>query len=455
MRDLKRINGELLNTFMKNFLNGLGILALSMVLSRCLPFYFAPVVGLLAAMAIYSVMYSLKARNSLSCALIPYAIFYCLISYSFAIILVNVLYVWNIVYIPHELTFFDNPYIESLLLDPISFIVMCVVYARNGRMGICIDCKLRQGTELERGKFGEIIASETRIQLRCLIVTFGMLSLLIWGYYLFVYEPSTDLNSRDWYVFMWLNLFAFILVALYCALRYYNIYIELKEHGDIISEAELLDMTAKTYIRYYVICDNSIYLNSVVVRQDNGNVEIVDTPFLTKRNVNGVTMDEVKRIVERLTNVYGGELRFIFGRRLSDLKKLRVVRYFYFLDGKPEDYADIPTPGEWVDFATIRMLYKEMPHNLSKTFISDISRVTTIILTQKLFDENGYRKIKTKSYQPTYNMIELREKHLDYQDDKWIRIALFNSDNRAYKLRKWFKDHFRIIYRNVWNQSQS
>lgn len=437
---------------MKNFSSGLGMLALTLILSSVLPFYFAPVVGLLAAMVVYTMLYNHRARHSLSCALVPYAAFYCLISYSFVIIVLNILYLWNFVRLPKELSFFDDPFIACLILDPVSFLTMLVIYLRNNKMSICLDCKVSKGTALERGRSGEILTSESRKQILNLLVVSALLSLISWAYYLFAYS-DTNINSRDWYVFLWLNLIAYLLDAVYYGMRYYNIYLDLKENGEIISEEELADMTVKTYLRFYVICGNSIYVDAKAVDSDMVEREVIDTPFVTKRNVNGISLPEVKAIIDRLTGVNDGELRFFFGRRLSDLKKHRVVRYFYFMDGETDRYNDMPVAGEWMDFEVIKMLYTTNPGLLSKIFLSDISRMTTIVLTQKIFNDNGYRKVKTKSYQPSYDLPEVRKHRYDFQDDKWIRISMFNSDNRAYGLRRWFRARFGNTGRSVWNRS--
>ena len=57
------------------------------------------------------------------------------------------------------------------------------------------------------------------------------------------------------------NIIAFVIDEIYFASRYYNMYLDLKENGEIITEDELGDMTTKTYLRYYVVCGNNIYIN--------------------------------------------------------------------------------------------------------------------------------------------------------------------------------------------------
>lgn len=368
---------------------------------------------------------------------VPYAMFYCTICYSFLSIILNVLDIWNIMRIPKELSFFNEPYIASLLLDPICFIVMSIFYFRRNRLSICIDCKISKGLTLERGKLGEILNVESRLQMINLIWFFGIMTVVDWVYYFVWYYHNALVNNRDWYVFLWMNVIAFVIDEIYFASRYFNIYLDLKDNGEIITEEELSDMTTKTYLRYYVICGNHIFLNTRMADHLNPNRQVIDTPFVMKRNVNGITTAEVTDIIRRLTGLRDGETRFFYGRKVLGTTKHRLLRYFYFLNGDVEDYSDMKLDGEWIDFKFLNAVYNQQPSHLSHILRSDLSRMSTVILTQKLFDERGYRKIKVKSYQPRYDLVELRNSDYDFQDDKWLRIAMYNSDVKGFHLRKW------------------
>ena len=197
-------------------------------------------------------------------------------------------------------------------------------------------------------------------------------------------------------------------------------------------------MTTKTYLRIYVICGNSIYVNTKILDPKMPYRQIIDTPFVTKRNVNGITTSEVNGIVSKMVDV-PGQLRFFFGRKNPDMEKHSLLRYFYFLDGKPEDYPKLRIDGEWMDFDRIKHIYNSSPTLMSGIFLGDMSRMTTIVLTQKIFDDRGFRKIKAKSYQPTYTLEEVRDNDYDFQDDKWVRVAMFNSDDRGFHMRRFFQ----------------
>ena len=198
-------------------------------------------------------------------------------------------------------------------------------------------------------------------------------------------------------------------------------------------------MTTKTYLRFYVICGNHIFINSKTVDISRNAARVLDTPFMTKRSVNGITIPEVQTLIRRMTGVNDGELRFFYGRKTPGLERHNTLRYFYFLDGNYEDYPEMNVDGEWLDFELVKRIYSFHPEEMSAMMVSDITRMATIILTQKIFDEDGFRKMKLKSYQPSFNLKEIKKNSYDFQDDKWIRISMFNSDTKFYRFKRWWK----------------
>ena len=438
MDDLRKVSSLQLYKFWLDFSAGLLVLIAVMAFSHLLPFFLSPVVALVGAAVLYTRLYNARTGSDSSCMVIHYSLFFCLIVYSFVTIIITVLFAWGFVFLPQEFIFFNDPYLPSLWLNPISFLTMAVVYFRRHSLRICVECKLRNGDTYERGTLGSLLSTESHFQIKNLLILFGILSAIVWGYYLIVYT-QTNTNGRDWYIFLWITIITFVLDEVYFIFRYYNLYLDLKESNEIITPGELSDMTAKTYLRFYVIAGNSIYVDKNSIDPSTPYMGVIDTPFFTKRSVNGITLDEVSRIVSRLTGGKAGELRFFFGRRHPDIRKHSVLRYFYFLDGAPEDYPDMNVNGDWMDFDKLKHLYSVSPGKLASIMVSDITRLATIILTEKTFDERGYRKNKIKSYQPSFNLIDVRHSELDFQDDKWIKISLFNSDTPFYGIKRWLR----------------
>ena len=443
MEDLTKVNSLQLYRFWKNLSIGLLSLIAMLAISRILPFYASPIVAFLCSAFLYTLIYNNRISSDGNCVIVLYSLLYCVINYTIVTVMLSVLEIWNIVSLPDEFLFLNDPYIPSLLLCPICFLTLIVLYIRRNSLSFCQSCKLKTGGLYERGRNGQIFRYESFYQIKNLIYLFGSLSVLIWSYYQFVFIKLA-LNSRDWYVFTWLSIIAFIIDEIYFIYRYYNLYLDLKENDEIITEEELQDMTAKTYLRYYVICDNKIFLDPHTITPQQTYKEVLDTPFITKRAVNGIPLPEVLSIIQRLTGVKDGELRFFYGRKSPDLKNHSLLRYFYFLDGKPEDYPELPLDGEWVDFDDVKRMYTHTPGKFAPRAISDLSRLATIILTEKIFTEDGKRKSKIKSYSPTFNLRDVRASQLDFQDDKWVRISMFNSDTPFYKIKKLFKTKPRV-----------
>lgn len=411
------------------------IVLVSMFIAQVLPYYFSPIITLIGAAVLYTMLYNGRIESNPSCMLVVYALFYSMITYAFITIVINILYILGIVSLPKELTFFSPPYIPSLMYNPICCLVIGFMLIRGNSMNLCNDCKFKNGLSIDRGRFGQFLHKENKVQLFNLFCLFLVMSVIVWVYYFTYYDKSADVNSRDKYIMLWLNLLCIVIDELYFALRYYSIYLDLKEEGNIITEQELSDMTTKTYLRFYVICGNSIYVNTKIMDPRMPYREIIDTPFVTKRNVNGITTAEVNGIISSMIKI-PGHLRFFFGRKNPDLEKHSLLRYFYFLDGTPEDYPEVRLAGEWMDFNRIKNIYNSSPTLMSSTFLGDMSRMATIVLTQKIFDDRGFRKIKVKSYQPTFTLEEIRQNDYDFQDDKWIRVSMFNSDTKGFHMRR-------------------
>lgn len=435
MKDLDKINSSRLFSFWKNLSLGLLIVLVSMFIAQVLPYYFSPIITLIGAAVLYTMLYNGRIESNPSCMLVVYALFYSMITYAFITIVINILYIWGIFSLPKELTFFSPPYIPSLMYNPICCLVIGFMLIRGNSMNFCNDCKFKNGLSIDRGRFGQLLHKENKVQLFNLFCLFLVMSVIVWVYYFTYYDKSADVNSRDKYIMLWLNLLCIVIDELYFALRYYSIYLDLKEEGNIITEQELGDMTTKTYLRFYVICANSIYVNTKIMDPRMPYREIIDTPFVTKRNVNGITTAEVNGIISSMIRI-PGHLRFFFGRKNPDLEKHSLLRYFYFLDGTPEDYPEVRLAGEWMDFNRIKNIYNSSPTLMSSTFLGDMSRMATIVLTQKIFDDRGFRKIKVKSYQPTFTLEEIRQNDYDFQDDKWIRVSMFNSDTKGFHMRR-------------------
>lgn len=437
MRDLSKVDSSQIFDICKNIVACLLILIAILIGGRIFPFYLAPVIGLGGAAFVFSLMHNNKLRGGSNCMLIPYALFFCLIAYSFISILVNVMYIWGWMQIPDEFIFFNDPYIPSLWMNPIFFFTLLVVYMRRKRLRLCIECRIINGSHIDRGIFGSILNTESRWQLKNLLYLFGVLSAVVWAYYLFEYQ-SINTNPKDRYILFWISVIALALDVLYFLYRYYNLYLDLRENDELITPEEMHNMSTKTYLRYYVICGNKVFLNPESEDATTPDRMGIDTPFFTKRQARLLTQPEVQSTIKEMTGGKDGELRFFFGRRTPDIAKHIVLRFFYFLDGKPEDYTEMNAPGGWFDFEEVKEVYNRRPDLMATLAVNDLTRLATIVVTEKTYKENGQRRNKLKSYRPSFDLIDVRDSSIDFQDDKWMKVSMFNADRRFYKIRRWW-----------------
>lgn len=438
MKDLGKINSKQVYGLWKNLTVCLVTVASVVVFSKILPYYLSPVVALLIASGLYVYISNERFSNTRSCIIPPVAILYSIVSYAFLTIILNLMHVWGLFEMPHEFIFFTDPFIPSLILNPISWVVLIVIFLRRKKMKACIDCRSGRSFHGQRGPSG-ILNFEAHLQMKNFIVMSGVLSLVVWAYYQFGYI-NVNINPRDAYIFTWLTVIGLFFDWIYFSWRYYNLYLDLKESDELITPAELRDMTAKTYLRFYVVSGNNMYLTRHAYDPSLGNTEVIDTPFFTKQTMNGMYGEDVKRLIEDMTGVEGGHLKFFYGRKSPDDNKHSLLRYFYFLDGDISDYPELNTEGEWVSFDKVKYIYSNMPNRMAELAVYDITRLATIMLTEKIFDERGYRKSGIKSYNPSFNLLEVRKSKIDFQDDKWIQISLFNSDTPLFKLKKWWRE---------------
>lgn len=435
MKDLGKVNSGQLYSLWKNYSLSLLIIVLTIIFSQILPYYLSPVVALLFTAALYFTIYNSKLKQKGTCVMSSMAVLYTIVGYSFVTIILNMFHVWGLFEMPREFIFFTDPFIPTLILNPIGFFVTSYLYLRHDKLQVCIECRMLNSMGGRRGA-GGVLNREAHYQLKNLIFLFGILSLIIWLYYQFFYI-DVNINGRDSYIFTGVSILGFLIDELYFMFRYYNLYLDMKEGNEIIRPEELQDMTAKTYLRFYMVCGNHIYVSRNQTDPNIPDRKVIDTPFFTKQTMNGILAEDVKNVIQRMSGIENGELRFFYGRKGVDDDKHSILRYFYFLDGTIEDYPELATEGEWMDFDRIKYLYSNDPSKLAELAVYDVTRLATIILTEKIFDENGFRKSRIRTYNPSFNLLDVRNSNIDFQDDKWIKISMFNSDTPLYKFKKW------------------
>lgn len=414
---------------------------LAVILSnKLLPTFFTPIVSILSIIVLQALIYFDRKSKNASCMIIPYATLIGMSIFTFVSLLFFLLHASDIIHINKELLFSNRPFVPILILAPI-FLITLVLYINQPKLNFCIDCKLQYGDKYERGRWGETLKTESHHQLKNITLIFTVLTITSWLYYLTTYV-NININDRDNYVFVWTAVILFAVDLAYYFVRYYNLYLDMKENKEIILPHDI-DGNDNTYVRFYVICGNKIFINKFSNR--NSLQEEYDTPFFMKYEFETITINSALNCIKKMTGIEDGELRFFYGRITPKPAHNKILRYFYFV--KSCDQINT-TSGEWIDYNEIKQIYTSFPSKLSKILVADTTRLATIIITEKKYYSNGYRKVKLGSYQPPFNLTDVYESHLDFQDDKWINVSLFNADVKFFRLRKFLRNLLRKRHNN-------
>ncbi len=438
-----KVNSRQIYLLWRNFALSTLVFVGMVLFTKFMPPIFAPVISTASCVILYAMMYHNKYSTTETCIVVPYTVFHIILNYTIILILLNLLNIWCILPLPSVLIFFEGHFISGLIFAPVAVVTSAVIYLRRHKLSICRECQLHNSPSVERGRTGIIFSHESEIQIRNIFFFFLALSIIFWTYYLLRFS-DVSITARDSFVFTWVTLILLLCDVMFFGMRYYNLYLDLKEHDELVSPADIENYTTRTYLRFYVISGDSIYLtrkNNDDFR-DNDNTSIFDTPFVIRRIVNGISEPEIRKIIEKSTGIPGGGLKFFYGRKVADVGNHRIFRYFYFLPGEPKDYPALSKKGEWMSSEKFKTIYNTHPLSMSTSLLTDMSRLATILVTSKTYDENGDRRNKLMLYRPSFNFEEIKHCGLDFQNELWIRVSMHNSDQRFFRLRRWIHQGF-------------
>ncbi len=442
MKDLRKINLLQLYLFWKNLSIAMLLLIVLLTVSTWTHSIFTIFTAIICAFIIYARIYANKTSHHPTYMLVGYALMMSIIIFTVILMVLAFLNAWGIMEIHYDFNIFKGPRtLPVLVFAPVCFFTLLIAYIRRKSIHRYLDNHFGVKSDVfMKGKLGVLLTRESRNQVRNLILLFGTLSAINWIYYGFFFYRDAPLNNKDIYIFFWVNLMGLSFYLIYLLVHNYNLDLILKENGELITPEEANNMSPKNYIRCFVICDDKLFVSYECDDPDYQAHKVLDTPFFLSRTGEKVTDEEVKALINLNTGVDNGELRFFFSFQAPGLNRHNVLRYFYFLDGKPEDYPQLgEDKGEWMTLSRIQEINRRRPHGLSSYLLADIGRMITIMHTNKLYDEFGNRRYKIKSYVPTFKLNDLRTAEVDFQSAKWLNIARLNSDKPFFKLRRFFR----------------
>lgn len=439
MRDLQKINILQLYLFWKNLSITMVLLIVLLTVSTWTHSIISIFTTIICAFIIYARIYTNKTSHHPTYMLVGWALMISIISYTFILMALAFLSAWDVITISDDFNIFQGTRTLSvLIMAPVCFVTLGICYLRRKHLHRYLDRHFGVKSDaFLKGKLGVILTRESRTQVRNLMLLFGTLAVINWGYYLFFYYAGSVLNDKDQYIFFWVNLIGLAFYLFYLLVHNYELDMELKQRGELLTPEEVDSMSPKTYLRYFVICGDRIFVSYDCDDPDYTAHKVLDTPFFVVRAGGRVTDLEVISTIEQETGVKGGELRFFFGFQATGLHNHSVLRYFYFLDGEPEDYPTLGADkGEWMTMEQMQHINQRRQHALSSYLLADAARLLTIMRTEKLYDDKGNRRYKIKTYVPALRLGDIRKSDIDFQSNHWLNIAELNSDKPFFRLRR-------------------
>lgn len=256
-RELQKVNTEQIFMMWRNIAVSMLSFIMLNLLTILLPPIFAPVVSTAAAIFLYYQVVSSSYSKYETCAIVPYIFFFIAVSYTIVLIVANLLAIWGIVPIPDEMMFFEGIYIPNLVIAPVAFVTVFVMYLQRHRLTLCVNCKITHGSPLDRGNVGVIFSHESSFIMKNLMLMYLIIIAVDYTYYLTEFIDVT-MTPRDRFVFSGVAIAAYLTNILYFGIRYYNLYLDLKERDELLSPDDINNLGTRTYVRFYVICDDSV-----------------------------------------------------------------------------------------------------------------------------------------------------------------------------------------------------
>lgn len=412
-----------------------GAVALPILLSLWIPMPWIPILSLVLMLAMISYTRGAYAnKTTMSYTLTAIVVRTLLIS---AVIMEGILIAYN-----HGIVaqFFDSeelnselPFLPVLIFCPVMLCVGIVYRMLGKRTSTFQKCDALFGSYVERGFIGKIVKEESRYQISTVITMNAVATVLAVIYY-FVFYINVNINSADAFFLCWFPFIGYLLVTVFMGTRYVSLW------GYYAQDVEGSNtrMGEKTWLRYLVMCDDSIYLAR--------NEEFFDIPGMDKIDTPASLFVPFR---EKAPRSYASE---VFAH-LSALGEDKFVLRFMYLSQEAEGLSNIvhyivtvkeqeiidksSLHGKWYTISQLqRLIYNR---DIAPILASEIHRLYTVAMAWKTYDRDGKRLYKIKNYRPLFRFSGIGDWDVDFNDPHWLQVARFNEDKPFFRLRRWIR----------------
>lgn len=423
-----QLSGYIFATW-RNWLISIGLLLMVVLLSPIVSRNIMPLIAIGAAgfLAIY--IYRRHNRRNQGLA-VPYIMALTLFVAAALMTIMNLTVKITDVYEIAGKTVNDElPFIVQLMLSPILSVCSGVFLLR--RLGRRKYFRTHTGRS-DVSIMQRLVWQESRYQVRLLFTFSTILAVVEWGYCYF-YFITANLNHPDRFFFVWLPVIVYVLSVIYLSFHCASLH-ALYSQSDM---ARLVNPSKHTILRYLIVNQDNILLSKKHIKVKQGEAVYFDTPVRAQRPFQTDFSDiEACNIFKENSGITGETIiRFLFqGFGLTNDNNIR--HYLCYLPLRTEVDDSRISDGRWCTMESVRQL--DRMHLLSAELSSELVHIYTVGQAWKRYDSSGNRLYSIKQYNPTFNLSEIKDWTVDFNDPVWLKVARLNADKPFFRLRRFF-----------------
>ncbi len=413
----------------------MGMLVIVPVISLYISKYWLPIIVILLEIFLYlSVRFNYRQKFP-SCMRLHHTSMIVLFWSSLIMCIINVIVsqkILNIPWISHNVND-EIPFISILIISTLVEIVILYNLKKSFNLSICIDCQAKNGSISERGFLGKLYSQEGTYLSKMLFIMNTIMLVVCWAYYI-VFYINSNINDIDRFIFVWCYVILYGLSLLYLGIRYYSLWLYYCQNV----EGQSLRFNSSSYIRFIVICGDSILLKIPDILNDNITAEDkIDTPTrLYLQYQKDIDMQSAKFHFNSLAGISNVDLKFLY--KTSNFNtECNIFHYAIFVN-ENDIMQQSRMEGELFPLSKIKELIAE--NKVSEIFKSELDRIYKMSMAWKTYDQKGNKIYNIRNYKPTFRVCDIKDWDIDYNDISWLFISENNADRPFFKIRKfWYK----------------
>lgn len=416
-----------------NWVMAVGALCLIIFLSPLVSKLWLPLVAFLVERMLFALVRRNREARVPVCYLIPFVVTRTLFWSATIMVVINVLHNWAMdeIFEP-ELLNSEIPFISTLIISPVTFVMSAVALRKGARFSYCADCRMRHGTAAERGFLGRIFSQEGFYQMRMLFWLSGLLTLSGWLYYSFFYI-NVNLNASDKFFFVWMPIVLYLLSFLYLGARYVSLWTYYCQNV----EGSAMRHGSSTLLRYIVMCGDYMFLNVPDTTKDlKPGEERIDTPahiYIPYRS--RMSEYDAEFYFKGFSEIQDCAIRFMYLNPNFDTD-CNIYHYAVIVDDKAI-VEQSRLEGEWFTMPQIERMLNA--NKMAPVLGAEINRLYTMTMAWKTYDRTGRRLYNIKNYKPTFRLRDFKNWDIDLNDPVWLYVSLNNEDMPFYRLRRFWR----------------